>query len=522
VAEVIHQMAQHPLTQGENLAVDTVEYGLRRWIIVLGVVLAPLMETIDSSIVNVALPTIQGNLGATLDEAAWTITGYLVANVIVIPLTPWLQARFGRRQYFLTAIIGFTIASLLCGFSTNMWQLTVLRIVQGFFGGGLIATSQSTLRDTFPPAEVGQSQGFFVIVVVIGPILAPVLGGAIIDSLSWPWIFFINLIPGVVSAVIVGTLLRNPGEPQRLRVDTVGIALLVLGIGSLQYCLDEGERNDWFGSQTIVIIAVLAVIGIASFILWELLGTREPIVDLRILRYRTVGVSLILGLCTSATLYGTTLVLPQFVQTILGFTAFDSGLLQLFRALPVMFMVPLVGGLVGTGKLDARIVMFVGWGLTAWSSFWLFHIITTESSFGDLVPPLLVGGAGSAMLFIPLLILVQSTTSAADGPKASAFITLAIQLGGSIAGALLVTIIDRRAALHLNTLAGTITATNPAVHQAVANVGIAGIFAAVVRQAQTMAFADTAFLVSVMSLAIAPLVILLRRQPHDMTAVSFD
>ena len=259
-------MAQQALTQGGTLAVDTVEYGLRRWIIVLGVVLAPLMETIDSSIVNVALPTIQGNLGATLDEAAWAITGYLVANVIVIPLTPWLQARFGRRQYFLTAIAGFTIASVLCGLSTNVGQLTALRIVQGLFGGGLIATSQSSLRDTFPQAEVGTSQGFFVIVVVIGPILAPVLGGAIIDSLSWPWIFFINLIPGVVSALIVGTMLRNPGEPQRLRVDSFGIALLVLGIGSLQYCLDEGERNDWFGSQAIVIAAILAVVGIASFV----------------------------------------------------------------------------------------------------------------------------------------------------------------------------------------------------------------------------------------------------------------
>ena len=192
---------------------DTVEYGLRRWIIVLGVVLAPLLETIDSSIVNVALPTIQGNLGATLDEAAWVITGYLVANVIVIPLTPWLQTHFGRRQYFVTTVIGFTVASVLCGPAGSIEQLIALRILQGLFGGGLIATSQAALRDTFPLSEVGMSQGVFAVVVLVGPILAPMLGGYLVDTASWQWIFYINVLPGIASALIVGTMLRNPTDP---------------------------------------------------------------------------------------------------------------------------------------------------------------------------------------------------------------------------------------------------------------------------------------------------------------------
>jgi DHA2 family multidrug resistance protein len=500
--------------------VPTVEYGLRRWIIVIGVLMAPLMETIDSSIINVALPNIQGNLGATLDEAAWAVTGYLAANVIVIPLTPWLQERFGRRQYFLATTIGFTVASVLCGLCGSIAALVALRIVQGLFGGGLIATAQSALRDLFPPEEMAISQGVFVLIIVVGPILAPVLGGAIVDNLSWQWIFFVNVVPGSISAIIVGSMLRNPAEPKALRVDALGVVLLAVGIGSLQYLLDEGERHDWFSSQAIAVAAALAVLGLLSFILWELYGAREPIVDLRILaRYRSVPIGLVLAMGTSASFFGTTLVLPQFVQTILGFTAFESGQLQLFRALPVFFLVPVVAGLAGTGRLDARVVISAGWVLTAVSSFWLFARMTSDSDFVHFIVPLLVGGAGSAMLAVPLLIIIQGTTNAADGPKASAFITLAFQLGGSLAGAVLVTIIDRRAAFHLDALASSITLGRTAVPDEPSRSWLIRAFAFVAQQAQTMAFADTAFLVGAMAVALMLLVPLLKRQPKDMTNV---
>jgi DHA2 family multidrug resistance protein len=503
--------------------VPTVEYGIRRWVIVIGVLLAPLMETIDSSIINIALPNIQGNLGATLDEAAWTVTGYLAANVIVIPLTPWLQERFGRRQYFVATTVGFTVASVLCGFATSITALILLRIVQGLFGGGLIATAQSALRDIFPPEEMAISQGIFVLIIVVGPILAPVLGGAIVDNLSWQWIFFVNLIPGLISAAIVGTMLRNPTAPKALRVDALGVALLALGIGSLQYFLDEGERHDWFSSQTISIAAGLAVLGLLSFIFWELYGTREPIVDLRLFaKYRSVPIGLILAMGTSASFFGTTLVLPQFVQTVLGFSAFESGQLQLFRALPVFFLVPVVAGLAGTGRLDARIVISGGWLLTAISSFWLFTRMTSDSGFGHFVVPLLVGGAGSALLAVPLLIIIQGTTSAVDGPKASAFITLAFQLGGSVAGAVLVTIVDRRAAFHVDALASAITLGRAAIPDTPSRGWIIKTFALVAQQAQTMAFADTAFVVGAMAMVLILLVPLLKRQPKDMTSVSFE
>ena len=501
----------------------TVEYGIRRWVIVIGVLLAPLMETIDSSIINIALPNIQGNLGATLDEAAWTVTGYLAANVLVIPLTPWLQERFGRRQYFVATTVGFTIASVLCGFATSITALILLRIAQGLFGGGLIATAQSALRDIFPPQEIAISQGIFVLIIVVGPILAPVLGGGIVDNLSWQWIFFVNVIPGLISAAIVGTMLRNPTEPKALRVDAVGVALLAVGIGSLQYFLDEGERHDWFSSQAISVVAALAVLGLLSFTFWELYGTREPIVDLRLFaKYRSVSIGLILAMGTSASFFGTTLVLPQFVQTVLGFSAFESGQLQLFRALPVFFLVPVVAGLAGTGRLDARIVISGGWLLTAISSFWLFTRMTSDSGFGHFVVPLLVGGAGSAMLAVPLLIIIQGTTSAADGPKASAFITLAFQLGGSVAGAVLVTIVDRRAAFHLDRLASAVTLGRVAIPDAPSRGWIVKTFTLVAQQAQTMAFADTAFVVGAMAMVLILLVPLLKRQPKDMASVSFE
>jgi MFS transporter, DHA2 family, multidrug resistance protein len=500
---------------------DTVEYGLRRWIIVFGVVLAPLLETIDSSIVNVALPTIQGNLGATLDEAAWIVTGYLVANVVVIPLTPWLQTRFGRRQYFMATVIGFTIASVLCALAGSIEQLIALRILQGLFGGGLIATSQSALRDTFPVKEVGTSQGVFAVVVLVGPILAPMLGGYLVDSASWQWIFYINVLPGIVSAVIVGTMLRNPTDPEPAAVDTIGVALLVIGLGNLQFVLDEGERRDWFDSAAIVVTTILSAISTIGFVLWELFGTRTPIVDLRVLRYRTVAIGTLLAMGIAATLFGTTLMLPQYAQSILGFTAFDAGRLLLFRALPVMLIAPLVAGLVGSGRIDVRIAMGAGYLFTAAGSYWMATVTTSGTPFDVMLPGLIVGGLGTAMLFIPLLIAVQTATSLEDAPKASAFITLAFQLGGSIAGALIVTLLDRRADFHTDTLAAAVSTANPAVRQALTQMSPAQIYGAIAGQAQTLAFADIAYVVAAFALLLVPLVLVLRRQ-NIMTEVTFE
>jgi DHA2 family multidrug resistance protein len=501
---------------------DTVEYGLRRWIIVLGVMMAPLMETIDSSIVNVALPTLQGNLGATLDEAAWVITGYLVANVIVIPLTPWLQTRFGRRQYFTATIIGFTLASMMCGFSGSIDELIFMRIVQGIFGGGLIATAQATLRDTFTLKEVGLSQGIFAVVILVGPILAPMLGGYLIDIASWQWIFFINLVPGAISAIVVATMLRNPTDPEPASVDVTGVALLTLALGSLQFVLEEGQRRDWFDSGTIVVCTVLAFLGAIAFVWWELFGTKNPIVNLRVLRYRTVAAGVLLAAGIAATLFGATIVLPQYSQNILGFTAFDSGELLLFRALPVMLLAPVVAGLVGAGKIDARWTMGGGFLLNALGSFLLANATTSNTSFTELLPGLIIGGLGTAMLFIPLLIAVQTATSAEDAPQASSFITLAFQLGGSIASAILVTLIDRRGDFHYNVLGSAITPANHAIRAGLQNVAPQQFLALVAQQAQTLAFADMSYGLAIVAAISIPLVFLMKKSGPPAHGVSFE
>ncbi len=517
-----------PITETSRLPAfpghaPTVEYGWRRWLLVLGIMFAPLMETIDSAIVNIALPAIQGNLGATLEEAAWIVTGYLIANVVVIPLTPWLQTRFGRRQYFVATTIGFTIASLLCRFSTSILQLIVMRMLQGLFGGGLIATAQSAMRDVFPEEEVTTSQGAFAIVIIVGPVIAPMLGGVIVENLSWQWIFFVNLVPGAISAIIVSMMMRNPEEPRPLPVDVVGIALLVLGVGSLQYLLDEGERQDWFSSPFILGAAALAVLGLTAFVLWELYGTSDPIVDLHVIgKYRSVAGAIVLAMGISATMFGTVLVLPQYVQNILNFTAFDSGVLQLFRALPIIFMTPVVGMTVGSGKLDSRIMMAVGWTFTGISSLWLASRMTGLSAFGDLMPPLVLGGMGSAMLFIPLMITMQTTTEAVDSSKVGSLVTLAFQLGGSITGAAIVTFLDRRAAFHLNTLAGSITRAHPVVREALQRFGVGNLYGAVMREAQILAFVDSALIVGALALLLIPLVGLLKRQPHVIGQISIE
>src|ERR1700677_2935827 len=245
------------------------------------IIAATLMQTLDTTIVNVALPIIQGNLGATLDEGSWVVTGSIISAVIVIPLTPWLQIRFGRRQYYSTAIIGFTVASMLCGTSGSIQELIFWRIVQGSFGGGLIATAQAVLRDTFLKSKFGLSQGLFSIGAIVGPAVGPTLGGWLTDNFSWNWVFFINLVPGIFAGTIMLMRLKNPNDPRRVPLDVAGLALLITGLGSLQYVLGEGQQNDWFSDQRILTVAIVSGIALLSFIGWGLFGTQNPVGDLR-------------------------------------------------------------------------------------------------------------------------------------------------------------------------------------------------------------------------------------------------
>jgi DHA2 family multidrug resistance protein len=492
---------------------DVVESGPALILITVGIMLATLMQTLDTTIVNVALPVIQGNLGATIDEGAWVVTGYIVSAVVVIPLTPWLQMRFGRRQYYATAIIGFTVASVCCGLSESINSLIFWRIVQGLFGGGLVATAQAALRDSFPPDKLGASQALFAMGAIVGPSVGPTLGGWLTDNFSWNYVFFINVVPGTLAAVIVLARMKNPHEPRSLPLDFTGLGLLALGLASLQYILDEGQRNDWWSDPAITLFGVLAALGISSFVVWELWGTQRPVVDLRAFRYRAVVAGTALGFAIGSVLYGATVILPQYVQGLLNFTATLSGELVFVRALFIALLTPFVARYVGSGKIDARILLFVGFALIGGGQIWLGLITTTDNNFASLVPPAIMAGVGLSFVFTPLSIAVLGALPPEVAPKAAAFNSLALQLGGSFSTAGLVTLLARRNGFHQDILAQHANLSSIAVRSLLARGGsLMNLYGIIVGQASALSYADAQLALGVLAFALMPLIFILPKR----------
>ena len=502
---------------------DVSESGTRLILITLGIIAATLMQTLDSTIVNVALPTIQGNLGATQDEGAWVVTGYIISAVIVIPMTPWLQARFGRRQYYSVAIVGFTLASILCGIAGSINELIIFRVIQGLFGGGLVATGQAALRDTFPPRMLGASQAVFALGALVGPSVGPTVGGWLTDNYSWNWIFFINVVPGIFATVIVLTMMRNPTDPKPLPIDGVGLALLAMGLGSLQYILDEGQRNDWFSDPVIRLFAFTTVFGIGAFIWWELFGAKRPLVDLRVFKYRAIAAGSALGFAIGAVLFGATVILPQYVQGILGFTATLSGELIFVRAFFIALLTPFIARIAGSGKIDTRILLVVGFTLVGASQIWLGNITTSENDFNSLLGPAIMAGVGLALLFVPISIAVLSAIPPSVVPKATSFQALSLQLGGSFSTAALITLLSRRSAFHQTVLAQDATPANPALQllqqQLHSTTGaLLNLYQLILQQSTVMAYADAQWALGALTFFLLPLVFVLPRRRKGAAA----
>jgi DHA2 family multidrug resistance protein len=473
--------------------------------------LAALLQTLDSTIVNVALPTIQGNLGASIDEGAWVVTAYFISAVVVIPVTPWLQQRFGRKQYFLVSIAGFTLASLACGLANSIEELIVFRVVQGAFGGGLLATSQVILRDTFPATQLGVSQSIYTLGAVVGPSSGPTIGGILTDNFSWRWVFDVNVVPGVIAIVLLLLLLRNPAPPKKLGFDGLGLALLAVGLGSLQYVLDEGERKMWFDDSSIVVCALASIGGLIGFTLWEVFGTKRPIVDLRALAKRSIGIGCLLAMVNATVVFGQLLVMPQYLSNVLGFTATDDGILLALRALPVLFLTIPIGLIVNSGKVDPRYLIATGLVASGSGVLGLAFRTTSETPFGAVVPWLMLTGLGLALIFTPLLVAVLRGTPLADSAKAGAFISLALNLGGSVASASFVTLLDRRQSFHDGIFAAHATLANPAVANLVQQPGGLQQLATIVnREAASAAYADAFFVMGAFAIALAPLAFALK------------
>ena len=486
---------------------SVVEYGSRRLLIVVAVMLAALLETLDSTIVNVALPTIDGNIGASVDEGIWIVSGYIISNVVAIPLNPFLIQMFGRKNYFAGCIIGFTVASFFCSTAHDLATLVAFRLLQGAFGGGLIATSQVIMRETFPDKDIGLSSALFAIALILGPALGPLAGGYLTDQLSWPWIFDVNLVPGTISAVLIVVFLRDPAGPQRLRIDWLGVALLATGLGAFQFLLDNGERHDWFADSNIAFAGAFALVALTTFVWWQWSGTKRPIVDLHVFRLRSVWVGSLIAFVFGALIFVPAIVTPLYASSILHYTAFDAGLLLVMRALPVVILTPVFATL-AQGGFDVRYLLGGGFVLSCLSLAWFGFEITSDTPFLTLGAALLVSGIAQSMLLVPLIVGVLSTTPAELNGKISPVITLCIQLGGSTASAASIAFFDRRAAFHQTILSEGMNVHHlTTVDLGSTHDGLLRLAGLVSQEASTLGFADTMYAVAVLAAIIAPLVL---------------
>lgn len=358
---------------------DVVEYGGRRTLVVAAVMLAALMQLADTTIVNVALPTIDGELGASVDEGAWFITAYLVANVIVIPLTPWFQTLLGRKNYFALSIAGFTIASVLCGLAADTSTEIGLRFVQGAFGGGLLVPAQQIIRDTFPPAKLATSQSLFALALILGPTIGPTLGGILTDDLTWRWVFFVNVLPGIAATILVLLFVRDPAAPKRVPFDFCGVALLAVGLASLQYVFDEGERNGWFTDGRICTAAAVSLAALIAFVVWEIYGARTPGVALRTFRHRTVWALAVINFAVAGGAFALIFIQPQWAQTSLGFTTTLAGLLLMVRAGTLAILYTVTTWVASQARWDMRWVAASGMFLAGFASWLQTAVMTTQT-----------------------------------------------------------------------------------------------------------------------------------------------
>jgi DHA2 family multidrug resistance protein len=436
------------------------ETGFRKWIITITVIVASLLELIDTTIVNVSLPQIQGNLGATLEDVAWIVTGYAVANVIVLPMSGWLGSRFGRKQYFITSIIIFTIASFLCGNASGLSELVMFRIIQGFAGGGLISTSQAILVETWPREQIGTATALFGLGAVVGPTVGPTIGGYITDHTSWRWIFYVNIPVGAIAAFCAYTFVRaTPKEGLGKPVDWWGIALLAVAVGSLQTILEKGESEDWFSKTYILALTITAVLGTLCFI-WRELSTDHPIVNFNIMRHRSFSVGMFTSFVLGFGLYGSVFVFPVFCQNLLGFTAQQTGELLFPGGLCTIVMMPFIGKMLNAG-IPAQFMATIG--------MFLFFVFTTmlsnstlETGETDVLIPLLIRGVGMALLFVPLTTLAIADLHGPELGQGTGLNNMMRQLGGSFGIAVLTTIIHIRAGIHRNNLLTNINPYNNA------------------------------------------------------------
>jgi len=508
------------------------------WIIAMTVMLATFMEVLDTSVANVALPHIAGSLSSTVDEATWVLTSYLVSNAIVLPLSGWFSSLIGRKRFYMTCVTLFTISSMLCGLAPSLGMLIVFRVLQGIGGGALQPISQAILVESFPRHKQGMAMAVYGMGVVVAPVIGPTLGGWITDNYSWRWIFLINIPVGALSLTLTQLLIFDPPYLLRrawrgLKVDYLGLGMLSLGLASLEILLDDGQKNDWFSSKFITAFAVVAAVALIGVVIWEL-RQKEPVVDFRMLQNRNFMLSTATMFLLGFVLYGSTMLLPVFLQTLLGYTAMRSGLVLSPGGLVIAFSMPLVGFLLS--KVAPRwLVIF---GLLV-SSVGLFHMASfdLDIDYHTAMMARVLQSAGLAFLFVPINTMAFATVPREKMGSATGLINLARNIGGSSGIAIVTTILARRAQFHQARLVSHLTPFDPGYVQALAGtahaLAVQGagaaqamaqaqgmLYGALQRQSSMLAFVDSFWVLGVIFLAVIPLMFFIKKTaPHRGPAV---
>ncbi|HKW10173.1 MAG TPA: DHA2 family efflux MFS transporter permease subunit [Gemmatimonadaceae bacterium] len=411
-----------------------------KYLIAIAVTLAAVLELVDTSIVNVAIPHMMGNLGATLDEISWVSTGYIIANVVVIPISGWLSGYFGRKRYFTGSILLFVAASFFCGSAHSLGLLVFWRVVQGIGGGALLSTAQATLFEAFPPHEIGIGQAMFGVGVMVGPTIGPTLGGWIVDNYDWPWIFYINIPLGILAAIMTMAYVNNAEHQERTEtIDYQGILLLTLCVGSLQWMLERGERYDWFESRFVMTLAVVSAVSFV-LLLWRELTAKEPVINFRVLKSRQLAAGVSIAAALGFALYGSIFVLPIFLQGLHGLTANQTGLVILPGALAAAFTMAFVGR--NANRLDARATVSVG-AVLFFGSMWLLSRMTLGSGPDETFWPLILRGVGLGLIFVPLTNASMAELNVRELAQGTGMFNLTRQLGGSLGIAIMATLLTR-------------------------------------------------------------------------------
>ena len=499
------------------------------WAVALTVTLATFMEVLDTSIANVALPHIAGSLGASQEEATWVLTSYLVSSAIILPISGWISNRIGRKRFYMTCVALFTVCSLLCGMATTLPLLIVARILQGLGGGGLAPSEQAILADSFPVAKRGQAFALYGMAVVVAPAIGPTLGGWITDNYNWHWIFFINLPIGLFSLWLSNRMVEDPPALKartklRLPIDFTGLALVASGVGCLEFFLDKGQEKDWFGDPMITAVACTAAVLILTFIWWEWRHP-DPIVDLKLLKNRNFGTAVFLQLILGMVLFGSTVLIPQYLQTLLGYTAERAGMVLSPAGFVMMAMMFLAGRSL-SWRIDPRLTVALGYTATAIGIYNLTRL-SLDTSFGTVTIWRMIQVVGLPFIFIPISTLNYVGVPRSKSNQISSLSNFARNLGGSAGTALLTTFLARTAQTHQQELATHSVPGSPAYVNYISSIatmmraqGMSAVQASqsavgyayqqMVRQASMLAYQNAFLVLSVVILCLTPLPFLMR------------